>query len=76
VPEKGLSANPSFDLVQKLAQFYGVSTEELTGAAEAPSAAALQVERIHRGLDQLSDRDREIIEAMIASMQQKPVSKE
>lgn len=69
--EKGRSRNPSFELVRKLAAHYGVSIDVLTGDVEEPDAKGLQVDRIHRGLDELSDRDREIVEQMISTMQQK-----
>ena len=69
--EKGRSANPSFDLVQKLATFFCVKPEELIGAAEVPPPEHQQVERIHRSIKDLSERDLHIIEAMVASMQSK-----
>jgi transcriptional regulator with XRE-family HTH domain len=69
--EKGRSSNPSFELVRKLAAHYGVSIDVLTGEAEEPDAGELQVDRIHRELDSLSERDRDIVEQMIKSMQRK-----
>ncbi len=73
--EKGRSKNPSFELVRRLAAHYGVSIDVLTGEAQEPDASKLQVDRIHRGLEALSDRDREIVEQMIAAMAQKSSSK-
>lgn len=70
--EKGRTANPSFELVRKLANHYGVSPEVLIGEAEQPDPVDLQVQRIHRDLRQLSPRDREVIEMMIRSMQGAP----
>ena len=69
--EKGRSKNPSFELVRKLAVHYGVTIDVLTGEAAEPDAQGLQIERIHRGLDALSDRDREIVEQMIGAMKDK-----
>ncbi|MEJ6391237.1 helix-turn-helix domain-containing protein [Gymnodinialimonas ulvae] len=69
--EKGRSRNPSFELVRKLAAHYGVSIDVLTGDAEEPGAGDLQIERVHRGLDELSVRDREIVEQMIEAMKRK-----
>ena len=66
--EKGRSANPSFELMQKLAAHFGVSTDVLTGTADTPAPEDQQIERIHRDLKELSDRDRAIIEQMVASM--------
>lgn len=66
--EKGRSKNPSFDLIQKLAKHFGVSIDELVGKAEEPDAARLQVERLHRGFEDLSDNDRAVIEDMIKAL--------
>ncbi len=68
--EKGRSKNPSFELVRKLAAHYGISIDVLTGEALEPSQRDMQIERIHRGLDTLTDRDRQIVEQMIKNMQQ------
>jgi hypothetical protein len=43
----------------------------LTGEAAEPKADELQIDRIHRGLDNLTKRDREIVEQMIDAMKQK-----
>lgn len=69
--EKGRSRNPSFELVRKLAAHYGVSIDVLIGEAEEPDAKDLQVDRIHRGLGDLSERDREIVEQIIEAMRNK-----
>ncbi|WP_135507621.1 helix-turn-helix domain-containing protein [Roseovarius aestuariivivens] len=66
--EKGRSKNPSFDLVRKLAGHFGVSIDELVGHAEEPDAASLQIERLHRGLEDLSERDRAVVEDMIKAL--------
>ncbi|MCO6384884.1 helix-turn-helix domain-containing protein [Oceanicola sp. 502str15] len=66
--EKGRSRNPSFELVRKLADHYGVSIDVLTGQASEPNRDELQVDRIHRDLGSLSERDRGIIEQMIETM--------
>ena len=66
--EKGRTKNPSFELVQKLARHFGVSIDALVGDAEEPNAASLQVERLHRGLEGLSDGDRAVVEDMIRSL--------
>lgn len=74
--EKGRSANPSFELVSKLAKHFGVSLDVLTGDSKEPSAEGMQVDRIHRGLDQLSERDRSVVEEMIRTMNAKPPGKD
>lgn len=68
--EKGRSANPSFDLVQRLAKHFGVDIDVLTGDSEEPGSQEMQVERINRGLDELSDRDRDVVEQMIRTLKQ------
>ncbi|MGR3743027.1 MAG: helix-turn-helix domain-containing protein, partial [Pseudooceanicola nanhaiensis] len=69
--EKGRSKNPSYDLVRKLAAHFGVSVDVLNGDAAEPEKADMQIERINRGLDELSDRDRGIVEQMIEAMKTK-----
>lgn len=66
--EKGRSRNPSFELVRKLAAHFNVSIDVLVGNEGEPSAGTQQVERIYRDLEELSDRDRGIIEQMVKSM--------
>lgn len=69
--EKGRSKNPSFDLVRRLASHYGVSVDVLTGDTAEPEPKDLQVDRIHRGLDELSERDRSVVEDMIRLLRTK-----
>lgn len=66
--EKGRSKNPSFDLVQKLARHYGVSIDALIGDDDEPDTTTLQIERLHRGFEGLSDGDRTVVEQMIKSL--------
>lgn len=73
--EKGHSKNPSFDLVRKLAKHFGVSIDALVGDEDEPDADALQVERIHRGLEALSERDRGIVEDTIRAMKARSEAK-
>ncbi len=68
--EKGRSRNPSFELVRKLAAHFNVSIDVLVGDETEPSAGIQQVERIYRDLEDLTDRDRRIIEQMVKSMTQ------
>jgi transcriptional regulator with XRE-family HTH domain len=74
--EKGRSTNPSFELVRKLAGHFGVSIDELVGEADEPDAAQLQIERLHRGLDDLTDRDRAIVEDMIKAMKARAAARD
>lgn len=66
--EKGRSKNPSFELVRKLAHHYGVPIDVLTGDAAEPDAGDLQLDRIHRDLKDLTERDRNIVEELVRSM--------
>lgn len=66
--EKGRAANPSYELVRKLAAHFNVTIEVLTGEAAEPSRKSVEIDRIHRGLAALSDRDRDIIQQMIETM--------
>lgn len=63
--EKGRSKNPSFELVRKLAEHYGVSIDVLTGSGDAPAQGELEIGRIHRGLEALSDGDRKAVQSLI-----------
>lgn len=56
--------------MRKLAAHYAVSIDVLTGEAAEPDESDLQIERIHRGQDTLTDRDRQIVEQMIKNMKQ------
>jgi transcriptional regulator with XRE-family HTH domain len=69
--EKGRSRNPSFDLVRKLAKHYGVSVDVIAGDEDQPASREIKVERIHRDLDELSDRDRAVVEDMIRVLKQR-----
>ena len=60
--EKARSKNPSFELMQKLAGHFGVSFDAVTGATEIQNEGSMHIERIHRDLKHLSDRDRDIVE--------------
>ncbi|MEO1686838.1 MAG: helix-turn-helix transcriptional regulator [Pseudomonadota bacterium] len=66
--EKGRSANPSFDLVRRLARHYAVSPEVLLGDAAVPGDEDLQLERLHRDIGELSPRDRDVIEDMVRAL--------
>ncbi len=66
--EKGRSRNPSFELVRALARHFGVSIDVLVGEETAPSMKEQRIERIHRDLHDLSDRDRLVVEDMIRSL--------
>ena len=66
--EKGRSRNPSFELVRALARHFGVSIDVLVGDEAAPTMKEQRIDRIHRDLNELTDRDRRIVEQMIQSL--------
>ncbi|MET4806786.1 helix-turn-helix transcriptional regulator [Limibacillus sp. MBR-115] len=66
--EKGRSQNPSFELVQRLARHFGVAIDVLVGGGVEPDADALQVARLHRGLEELTAGDRKVVEQMIEAL--------
>lgn len=69
--EKGRSKNPSFELVRKLATHYGVSVDVIAGTDAAPAPEATRIERIHRELGELTERDRSVVEDMIRALKQR-----
>lgn len=66
--EKERSANPSFDLVQRLAKHFGVSVDVLVGDGEEPASEDLEISRMHRDLQELSARDRQAVASMIEAL--------
>lgn len=66
--EKGHSKNPSFELVQKLAKHFGITIDALVGAEDEPGAKELQVQRLHRGFEELSRGDRAVVEQMVKAL--------
>ena len=68
--EKGRSSNPSYELVRALARHFQVSIDVLIGEEAAPTKKEQRIERIHRDLQVLSDRDRTIVEDLIRSLRE------
>ena len=66
--EKGLSENPSIELVVKLADLFRVRVADLVG--ENPNAESEEPEMVamFRDLKQLSDRDRETIQVLMGQL--------
>ena len=69
--EKGLSENPSIELVVKLADLFRVRVADLVG--ENPNADSEEPEMVamFRDLKQLSERDRETIQVLMAQLKRK-----
>jgi transcriptional regulator with XRE-family HTH domain len=66
--EKGLSENPSIELVAKLADLFRVRVADLVG--ENPNAESEEPEMVamFRDLKQLSERDRETIQVLMGQL--------
>lgn len=69
--EKGITGNPSMDLVLKLAELFRVRVADLVG--ENPEAAEEPAEMVamFRDLKQLDDRDRDTIRMLMEQMKRR-----
>jgi transcriptional regulator with XRE-family HTH domain len=69
--EKGLSENPSLELLMKLADLFRVRVADLVG--ENPEAPDVEPEMVamFRDLKQLESRDREVIAALMEQMKRR-----
>ena len=66
--EKGLTANPSMDLVLKLADLFRVRVADLVGENPEGEDQPPEMVAMYRDLTKLDDRDREMIRLMMESM--------
>jgi transcriptional regulator with XRE-family HTH domain len=64
--EKGTSQNPSINLLQGLADHFGVSVASLIG--EQPQLADDEAHAFYRSVRTLSKRDREVLQTVIDGM--------
>lgn len=65
--EKGRSENPSFEMLTKLADYFGVTIRFLVGE-EVGASGDEQLERMFRQVGDLDERDRALLDDMIANM--------
>ena len=65
--EKNRSTNPSIEMLAKLADHFGVTIRFLVGE-DVGSSGDEQLERMFRQVGELDDRDRELLDDMIANM--------
>lgn len=65
--EKGRSENPSFEMLTKLADYFKVSIRYLVGE-DHESKDDPQLERMFRQVGELDERDRALLDDMIANM--------
>lgn len=63
--EKGESANPSMDILNKLADFFRVGVSDLVGENPHGEKEPPELVAMYRDLKELGDRDRKAIEALI-----------
>lgn len=69
--EKGLTGNPSMDLVMKLADLFRVRVADLVGENPEGQDEDPAMVAMFRDLKQLDDRDRETIAALMEQMKRR-----
>ena len=69
--EKGITKNPSMDLVSKLAELYRVRVSDLVGENPDAEDQPAEVVAMFRDFRDLSEPDREMIAMMIDTMKKK-----
>ncbi|MFV0408385.1 MAG: helix-turn-helix domain-containing protein [Paracoccus sp. (in: a-proteobacteria)] len=65
--EKSRSTNPSIEMLTKLSDYFGVTIRFLVGE-EVGTSGDQQLERMFRQVGELDDRDRALLDDMIANM--------
>lgn len=65
--EKNRSTNPSIEMLTKLADYFGVTIRYLVGE-DVGSSGDEQLERMFRQVGELDERDRALLDDMIANM--------
>ena len=63
--EKGITANPSMDLVVKLAELFRVRVADLVGEGPHASEEPAEMVAMFRDLKKLDERDRETIRVLM-----------
>ena len=66
--EKGLSENPSIELVVKLADLFRVRVADLVGENPGADAEEPEIVAMFRDLKQLGERDRETIRVLMRQL--------
>lgn len=69
--EKGLTGNPSMELVVKLAELFRVRIADLVGDNPEGADEPAEVVAMFRDLKKLDDRDRETIRMLMEQMQRR-----
>ncbi len=70
--EKGLSDNPSIEMVRKLADLFKVGVADLVGENPAAKNEAPEMVAMFRDLKDLDPRDRDLIRNLMEQMKRKP----
>lgn len=73
--EKGLSDNPSIELVTKLADLFRVRVADLVGENPDAQGEDPEVVAMYRGLKQLDPRDRETIKVLMDQLKRRTDTK-
>ena len=69
--EKGITANPSMDLVVKLAELFRVRVADLVGENPGAEDEPAEMVAMFRDLKQLGEPDREMIRMLMDSMKKR-----
>lgn len=69
--EKGITANPSMDLVLKLAELFRVRVADLVGENPESEDQPAEVVALFRDLKNLDDGDRETIKLMMETLKRR-----
>ena len=70
--EKGMSDNPSMEMLLKLADLFRVRVADLVGENPAAESEAPEMVAMFRDLKSLSERDREAIRVLMEQMKRRP----
>lgn len=69
--EKGITANPSMDLVVKLAELFRVRVADLVGDNPAADDEPAEMVAMFRDLKQLGESDRQTIQMLMETMKKR-----
>lgn len=69
--EKAFTANPSMDLVVKLAELFRVRVTDLVGEAPDETEEPAEIVAMFRDLKQLDDRDRDTLRMLMEQMKRR-----
>ena len=66
--EKGRADNPAIGLVERLADYFGVSVGYLIGEQSGSQSADVELAKLFRQAQRLDDRERQILADMMQSL--------